>query len=199
MIIVALPTIVERGDAWQSIAAKWYERTPEPVVCVPSWRKGSWCDGLNEVWENHGDIATLFICGSDDMVPRDGWLEAVKSFLDEGIIAPQVHDPRFSRWGPEVKDGDKVEMSSFPIISKKWLSRVFPLPSGLHYYGDNLISDRAGSTIAVPSCVIDHLMDERGRGAGMGDETTRMRHDKSLYKKVILSSTFEPLRDETVS
>lgn len=185
MIIVAIPTITARGDTWKSVAAKWYERTPEPVVCVPAWRKGGWCDGLNEVWEQHQNAST-FVCGSDDMIPQEGWLEAVKPYLDKGIIAPQVHDPRFSRFDATVKDADETRMSTFPIISQQFLSQVFPLPSGLHYYGDDFISDKAREagipTIAVPSCVIDHLFDERGRGAGMGDESTRMAYDREIYK-----------------
>ena len=188
MIVVAIPTIQERGDAWKDVAAAWYERTPadHEVVCVPSWRPSSWCDGLNEVWETHGHLADVFCAASDDMVPQEGWLPAITPYLWKGIIAPQVHDPRFSRFDARVKDGDETRMSTFPIISQRFLSQVFPLPSGLHYYGDDLISDKAKEagipTIAVPSCVIDHLFDERGRGAGMGDESTRMAYDRQIYK-----------------
>lgn len=184
---MAIPTIAERGDAWQDVAVKWTERSPVEVICVPAWRKGGWCDGLNEVWEQHQD-ASVFACGSDDMVPREGWWDAVFPYLGKGIIAPQVLDPRFARFDTSVRDGDETRMSTFPIISQKFLSQVFPLPSGLHYYGDDLISDKAKKagtpTIAVPSAVFDHLFDERGRGAGMGDETTRMAYDREIYKRL---------------
>lgn len=186
MIVVALPTIVERGSAWVDVSQAWYEVTSEPIVCVPAYRPGGWAQGLNEVWELHPD-ADIFVCGSDDMVPQKGWLEAIKPWIDKGVIAPQVHDPRFSRWGPEVRDGDETRMSNFPILPCQVLSSVFPiLPNEpQHYYADDTISDKAREvgfpTLAVPSCVITHLMDERGRGAGMGAEDIRMAHDKALY------------------
>lgn len=187
MVVVAIPTITERGEAWQEVADAWYECTPrEAIICVPSWRKGSWAAGLNEVWEQHPK-PDIFVCGSDDMTPTPGWLEAVKPFIHKACIAPQVHDPRFSRWTDEA-DGTETRMSSFPILAGKFLHHVFPLPPELHYYSDDLISDRLRAagipTVAVPSCVINHGFDERGRGAGMGDESVRMAHDKRIYRSL---------------
>lgn len=191
VIVVAIPTIKARGDAWEDVAQAWQDMTPEPVLCVPSWRVGSWSAGLNEVWENHPG-ADIMVMGSDDMIPRAGWLEAIEPYLDRGVLAPQVIDPRFTRFGPEVSDGQEVDMSSFPILSQRFLRQVFPLPPELHYYSDNLISDKARKhgtpTVAVPSCVIDHLMDERARGAGLADEMTRMAYDKAIYKKILSGS-----------
>lgn len=187
-IVIALPTIEERGDAWKDVAQAWIQNTPQPVATEPSWRKPTWAAGLNEVWENHPD-AELFICGSDDMTPEKGWFEAVLPWLGKGIIAPQVHDPRFSRWDASTADGTETRMSSFPIIAGEFLSSVFPLPPELHYYSDDLISDKARKagipTIAVPSCVIHHSFDERGRGAGMGSEEARMAHDRAIYRAIV--------------
>ena len=184
-IVVAIPTIPERGEAWESVGAAWRAKTTQEVIIEPSWRKPTWAAGLNEVWEKHPD-ADILVCGSDDMTPRDDeWLPSIEPYLDTGVIAPQVIDPRFTRFAPEVKDGAPTDMSSFPILAGKWLSRVFPLPEELHYYSDNLISDRVPQTVAVPSCVIVHTMDMRGRGAGMGDESLRMAHDRTLYRKLL--------------
>jgi hypothetical protein len=198
VLIVAVPTIEERGEAWKEVAEAWYDCTPdEAIVCVPSWRKGSWAAGLNEVWEEH-PRPEVFVCGSDDMIPTPGWYEACKPYLHKACIAPQVHDPRFSRWTDE-EDGTETRMSSFPILAGKFLHHVFPIEQfwcpehqqleDLHYFSDDLISDRLRAvgipTVAVPSCVINHRMDERGRGAGMGDESTRMAHDKRIYQRVL--------------
>ena len=192
-IVIAIPTIEERGKSWQEVAEVWYELTPEPTICIPSWRKGGWAQGLNEAWETHPDCSA-FVCGSDDMRPEEGWWEAVTPYLDRGVIAPQVVDPRFTRFGPEIQDGQEVDMSSFPIMSHRIACQVFPLPDEgpQHYYADNYISDlgrKAGfPTIAVPSAVIVHGMDHRGRGAGMGDESTRMAYDKAVYKRILTGS-----------
>lgn len=188
MIVVAIPTIPVRGDAWKDVADVWYSVTPdEAIICVPSWRHGSWAAGLNEVWEQHPK-PDIFICGSDDMTPEEGWLEAVLPYVEDACIAPQVLDPRFARWEKGQVEGEETRMSTFPIIAGKYLKHVFPLPPELHYYSDDLISDRLRAagipTVAVPSCVITHQMDMRGRGAGMGDESLRMAHDKAIYKRV---------------
>ena len=190
MIIVALPTILERKDAWVDVSHRWTETTDAPIVCVPAYRPGGWAQGLNEVWELHGADAEVFVCGSDDMEPTEGWYEAILPWVDKGIIAPQVRDPRFDRWGPDVSDGDVVRMSSFPIIHGAFLPHIFPIAENepQHYYADDLISDKARKagipTLAVPSCRIDHLMDERGRGAGMGTEDARMAHDRGVYRRL---------------
>lgn len=190
MIVVAIPTIEERGDAWKDVEAAWYETTPEGlnIICVPSWRKGSWAAGLNEVWEQHPK-PDLFVMGSDDMAPEEGWYEAIAPFTHKACIAPQVVDPRFSRWGEDQEAGEETRMSTFPILAGKFLHHVFPLPAELHYFTDDLVSDRLRAvgipTVAVPDCVIIHKMDHRGRGAGMGDESTRMAHDKHIYKRIL--------------
>ena len=183
MVVVAIPTIIERGDAWKEVAEMWEALSPE-VTVVPSWRKGTWAAGLNEVWESHKG---LFVCASDDMAPLPGWYQAVEPWLEKGIVAPQVHDPRFSKWDPGTPDGFETEMSSFPIIGESFLGAIFPLPEELHYFTDDLISLRARQagipTIAVPSCEIVHCPDLRGRGAGMS-EKDRMDHDRKLYESL---------------
>jgi hypothetical protein len=188
-IVLAIPTIEARGTAWEDVAAVWIRHTCQPLTVIPSWRPSSWCDGLNEAWEQAPD-ADLFIAASDDMVPQDDyWLPAIEPYLEQGCIAPQVLDPRFARFDATVSDGDHTNMSSFPIIAGRFLDKVFPLPTGLHYYGDNYISEKRLTpqgipTIAVPSCVIVHNFDERGRGAGMGDESTRMAYDREMYRSM---------------
>lgn len=191
-IVVAIPTIPVRGDAWEKTADIWIVRSPVGTICVPSWRKGGWAQGLNEVAEVNGIGADTFVCGSDDMVPEEGWYEACEPWLAQGfMIAPQVHDPRFSRWDETTKDGDETRMSSFPILPKAVLPYVFPIEAHepQHYFADDLISDKARKggfkTVAVPSCVIVHTMDRRGRGAGMGSEEARMIHDKRIYRKFL--------------
>lgn len=188
-LIIAIPTIPERGDAWEKVGAEWRAKTTQEVIIEPSWRKPTWAAGLNEVWEKHPD-ADIFVCGSDDMIPRGAdWLPAIEDYVNLGVIAPQVIDPRFTRFAPEIRDGAPTDMSSFPIIPGRLLARIFPLPDELHYYSDNLISDRVDRTIAVPSCVILHTMDPRGRGAGMGDEAARMVHDKTIYRRLTRGKT----------
>lgn len=195
LIVVAIPTIEERGEAWEQVGEVWKAKTRHPVLIVPSWRKGGWAQGLNEVWEAHSD-AEVFITASDDMTPNPGWYEAIEPYLSTGVIAPQMFnhypDPNhnWNRFGPEVIDGQEVEMSSLPILAQRVAKQVFPLAPEVpqHYFADNYISDLARvagfPTVAVPSCVITHTMDMRGRGAGMGDESTRMAHDREIYRRI---------------
>lgn len=187
-IVVAIPTNGQRPDTLQQTIANWRERTAEPLGFHVTTYGKTWAAGLNDAWRNHPDT-DLLICGSDDMWPQNGeWLPAIQPYIHKACIAPQVLDPRFSRWDETTSDGDVTRMSSFPIFAGDFMRHVFPLPEELHYYTDDLISDRLKEqgipTVAVPSCVIVHGFDPRGRGAGMGDESTRMAHDRAIYQRL---------------
>lgn len=190
MIVVAVPTIEERGDAWQDVAEVWYATCSEPLVVVPSWRKGTWAAGLNEVWELHPD-AEVFVCSSDDMLPEPDWFPVVLEHLkrDQSPV-PLMYDRGRCIYGgseAKVRNGTKTGMSNFPVLKSQWLPKVFPLDPEMHYFADNEISDRLHAikvpTVFAEGFVVRHTADERGRGAGMGDEPTRMRHDRKLYLK----------------
>jgi hypothetical protein len=191
-IVVAIPTIEQRGDAWEQMAEIWTEQTCQPIEVVPSWRKGSWSAGLNEVWENLED-ADIFVCSSDDIYPENAlWLPVVMDALarNESPV-PLMHDPRFVVYGgsqQEVPDGTHTHMTNFPVLKGEWLHEVFPLPEKLHYCADNLIADRLHAigvpTVARLDFVVRHTADERGRGAGMGSEEERMKYDVALYDQL---------------
>lgn len=178
---MAVPTIKERGNAWEGVRDRYVARTPGKVEVVPAYREGGWCAGLNEVWEKAD--ADYLVCGSDDMVPEMGWWLPLKFYMDQGYYtAPAVISDGVTDWGgfsKSVLDGTPTRMSTFPVLKREWWDIVFPLPH-LHYYGDNLIADLlrdAGiECVAVCSSKITHHPDDRGR-------KTR-NDDKYIYEKV---------------
>lgn len=169
-ILVAIPTIAERGDAHLEAAKSFHDHTPLPCDIFVSWRKGGWCDGLNEAWENR-DGQDYFVCASDDMRATEGWWEPLAEYLGYGLYpAPTVESPEVTSYGgfhEELPDGTPTSMSTFPVLKMEWLEHVFPLPERFHFYGDNVIADRLTKVgircVAVASSRIVHLADNRGR------------------------------------
>lgn len=195
MIVVAIPTIAERGDLAEQTAKAWHEHTCQPVHTVISHAGDSWAAGLNDVWAQTRELEPdIFVCASDDMIPEDdNWLPPLAHHLAQGMFpAPCVIDPRFTNFGGHrspVDDGTPSDGSSFPVIAGGWGELVFPLPADLHYYADNLFAvllERAGyPCVAVPSSRIRHLCAREGRGAGFGDESTRMLVDSVRYSEAL--------------
>lgn len=192
-VVVAIPTIEDRGELWQDTAKAWRHHTSQPIEIVPSWAPGGWAAGLNAVYNEHPD-ADIFVCGSDDIIPVDDfWLPCVESFLERNLSpVPMMLDPRFVIQGgvisdEEREDGAESHMSNLPILRGDWLDKVLPLPADLHYFSDNLASTRLHKigvkTVYAKSFVVRHLWDPRGRGAGMLTEENRMQHDRALYKR----------------
>jgi hypothetical protein len=188
---VAIPTIRARRKAWQECEASFARYTCQPVTVIPSYAKGGWGAGLNDVWEQiKDDPPDVLVCSSDDMHPEDdNWLPPLLRHLLNGAYpAPTVIDPRWTNYGgfdKPVADGTPSHMSTFPVLAGEWGNTVFPLPEGLSYYADNLIAVKLGlygiECVAVPSSRIRHLHDPRGRGFGHGDETKAMRAHSRLY------------------
>lgn len=190
-VVIAIPTIEERGDRWERSAEEWQKHTCQPVKVVPSWAPGGWGAGLNEVWgQVESDPPDVFVCSSDDMVPVDGnWLPPLLDEIARGAYpAPTVVDPRFTNYGGhgrKVPDGTPSQMSTLPVLHGGWCDAVFPLPDELSYYADNLIAVKllkAGiPCVAVPSSVIRHDHAKEGRGFGHGSESAAMRVHARLY------------------
>lgn len=198
-VLIAIPTIDARPGLAEKTADRWRELTPgADVETIISTAGDSWGDGLNDVVSQlHMTSTDVLICGSDDMVPADDlWLPTVQPWLAAACFpVPRVDDPRFVNYGGpdhpsiQVEDGTPTTMSTFPILRGDWLPRVFPLPDGLHYFADNLISAllwRDGiQAVAVPSCRILHLHAQEGRGAGYGSENTRLHIDTVRYSRAL--------------
>jgi hypothetical protein len=191
---LALPTIDARPGLAEETAAVFRSRTRESLDVVVTREPGGWCAGLNDVWRRRGRACDVFVCASDDMRPHDeGWLPPLLSALERGELpAPTVIDPRWTNYGGHlqpVPDGTPSEFSTFPVLRRQWLPLVFPLPDDLHYFGDNLIAarlERSGiPCVAVPSSVIDHACDLRGRGAGAGSEGARMDVDAERFRRTL--------------
>lgn len=194
-VVVAIPTIAARGEAWQIAREAFDRHTCQPVTVIPSWAPGGWAAGLNEVWEAvREDPPEVFVCGSDDMLPEDdNWLPPLLDHMARGTYpAPTVIDPRFINYGGhkrEVADGTPSWMSTFPVLSGSWGDSVFPLPADLSYYADNLIAVklRLGGVecVAVPSSRIRHLHLQAGRGFGLGSEDKAMVEHSARYSAVL--------------
>jgi GT2 family glycosyltransferase len=194
-VVVAVPTIHERGDSWREAAERFARHTCQPVEIVPSWAEGGWAAGLNEVAALVADDPPdVFCCSSDDMYPEnDNWLPPLFSALAAGVYpAPTVIDPRWTNYGGHSKpvpDGTPSRMSTFPVLHGGWLDAVFPLPDDLSYYADNLIAVKlmqAGiECVAVPSSRIVHTHDPRGRGFGHGSEQKAMMAHSRRYSAAL--------------
>ena len=194
-VVVAVPTIEARGDAWREVEARFARHTCQPVQVTPSWAEGGWAAGLNDVWEQvREDPPDVFVCGSDDMYPEDdNWLPPLLDELARGAYpAPTVIDPRWTNYGGHqrpVPDGTPSHMSTFPVLHGGWLDAVFPLPADLSYYADNLIAvklQQAGvECVAVPSSRIRHLHLEAGRGFGLGSEQKAMIEHSRRYTRAL--------------
>lgn len=195
-VLVAIPTIAERPGRAERTAAQWRELTPgHDVQIMISAAGSSWGDGLNDAYEQAEDAPPdVFICGSDDMIPaNDQWFPTLAPWLSTNRYpAPRVDDPRFVNYGGHlhpVEDGTPAGMSSFPILRGDWLPYVFPLPAGLHYFADNLIAalllEQRIPCVAVPSCRILHEHAREGRGAGFGNESTRLHIDTVRYTRAL--------------
>jgi hypothetical protein len=190
-VVVAVPTIAERGNAWEVAAEHFARFTCQPVEVIPSWREGGWAAGLNEVWEQvREDPPDVFCCSSDDMWPaNDNWLPPLLDALRAGAYpAPTVEDPRWTNYGGHSKpvpDGTPSLMSTFPVLHGGWGDAVFPLPDDLSYFADNLIAVKlslAGiECVSVPSSRIIHGHDPRGRGFGLGSEQKAMMVHSRRY------------------
>lgn len=190
-VVVAIPTIEERGDAWRDCEAAFARHTCQPVTVIASYIEGGWAAGLNDVWAQvRDDPPDVFVCSSDDMAPADdNWLPPLLSHLALGAYpAPAVIDPRWTNYGGHdkpVADGTPSHMSSYPVLAGGWGDAVFPLPDGLSYYADNLIAVKLKQIgiecVAVPSSRIVHGHDARGRGFGHGTEEKAMRAHSRLY------------------
>lgn len=192
MILIAIPTNGQRPDALKKTIRAWKRNTPVDLTFHITEHGDTWCAGLNDAYRAYPG-ASIFICGSDDMYPEnDRWLDPVVEALERNESpVPLMLDPRFTIYGgsqQEVPDGSHTHMTNFPVLKRAWLKDVFPLPDDLHYYGDNLIADRLHAigvpTVATLDFVIRHDHDPRGRGAGMGDESTRMEHDRQVYRSL---------------
>lgn len=194
-VVVAVPTINARGNAWHEVMTRFAKHTCQPVTVIPSWAPGGWAAGLNEVWEQvKHDPPDAFVCGSDDMYPEDdNWLPPLLDALARGAYpAPAVIDPRWTNYGghrTKVADGTPSLMSTFPIILGGWGDAVFPLPDDLSYYADNLIAVKlrqAGiECVAVPSSRIRHLHLRAGRGFGLGSEARAMKEHSLRYTRAL--------------
>lgn len=190
-VVVAIPTIEARGDAWRECEESFARHTCQPVTVIPSWAEGGWGAGLNEVWEQvREDPPDVFVCSSDDMHPADdNWLPPLLDALRAGAYpAPTLVDPRWTNYGGHSKpvpDGTPSKMSTFPVLHGGWGDSVFPLPEGLSYYADNLIAVKLSllgiECVAVPSSRIIHHHDQRGRGFGLGSEQKAMMAHSRLY------------------
>lgn len=194
-VVVAVPTIEARGDAWRLVEIAFARHTCQPVTVIPSWVEGSWSAGLNEVWEQvRNDPPDVFCCGSDDMLPEDdNWLPPLLDHLARGSYpAPTVIDPRWTNYGGHAKpvpDGTSSHMSTFPVLAGGWGDSVFPLPEGLSYFSDNLIAVKLAEAgiecVAVPSSRIRHLHLSEGRGFGHGSEQKAMMAHSRLYTEAL--------------
>lgn len=194
-VVVAIPTIAARGDAWTHARAAFQRHTCQPVRVIPSWAPGGWAAGLNEVWEAiKDDPPQVLVCGSDDMIPEDdNWLPPLLDHIARTTYpAPTVTDPRFTNYGGHlqpVPDGTPAWMSTFPVMAGLWGNALFPLPDDLSYYADNLIAVKLRlkgiECVAVPSSRITHLMLDAGRGFGHGTEQKAMIAHSFRYSEAL--------------
>ena len=127
---------------------------------------------------------------ADDLEPMAGWLgAAIEAVECGGVPAPVVYGPSgvFESCGGTTSlmaDWEPARMSAIPFCSREQFEHIGLFDARLHYFSDDLFSDRArraGFPVLVrEDYAFRHYWAEEGRGAGM-TESERMEHDRAIY------------------
>jgi glycosyltransferase involved in cell wall biosynthesis len=166
---VVIPTVASRALSFERTVDAYAKFSPEGVelivirdkpTCGIAWNAG--------VLLATGDYIHLT---ADDIEPHEGWLEAGIASLDRGELpaARVLHgDGSLQSCGDELdrEDGFVTEISRIPFLTRELVDAIFPIPP-IHYYTDNIISDRARAlgwpTVVNRSYQFTHYLASEGR------------------------------------
>ena len=120
---------------------------------------------------------------ADDIEAHDGWYDAGFARLTwhEIPAARILHgDGNLQSCGDEFDrpEGFETEIARIPLLPREVVDHVFPIPAEMHYYTDNVVSDRARE-IGWPTVVTrDYLFTHHLAGEGRLD---RLDEDHALW------------------
>lgn len=192
LVTVPIPTVPGR-EAYLARAIAAYEAQGDVEIIV--FRPSPTC---GHAWHHGAQAARgrYIHFGADDVELAPGaFAHAIATIQRNQHPAPLVLNPDGTvqscggSWQALEPDGAETSFSRGPFIATDWWPAVGPIPSDLHYWTDNLVSDRLRQRLGIPSVVCHgyryvHHLAQPGRGAGM-TEGDRMARDRALYETLI--------------
>lgn len=130
------------------------------ATCGAAWNAG--------VARATGELVHLT---ADDIVPHMGWLDAGAARLHTGAIpaARILHgDGTLQSCGDQYdrEEGHVTEVARIPLLPADLARAIFPIPP-IHYYTDNIVSDRARDrdwpTVVTRGYLFTHHLAGEGR------------------------------------
>lgn len=171
-VTVSIPSVTGREELLAKAVAA-YRAQEGCLVDVFTWMDAPACGFAWEMALQHG-VGEFVHFGADDVEldPR-AFLHAIRVIERGQHPAPLVlwPDGRVqacgAAWEEMLPDGSVTSFSRGPMIAREWSTIVGPIPEDMHYYTDNLVSERLRRA-GIPSVVCHgyryvHHMSEIGR------------------------------------
>lgn len=142
---IVIPTIASRAESYMRTINAYATRTEGPFELITIRDKPTCGIAWNEgVAMAVGDYIHLT---ADDIEPHAGWLDAAIGSVELGELpaARILHgDGTLQSCGDEFDrpEGFVTEIARIPFLTREMALAIFPIPP-LHYYTDNMVSDRA--------------------------------------------------------
>lgn len=178
---IVLPTVAGREESLER-CIEAYRRTSPPDTVIHVIRDeptcgAAWNAGLEKV---RGEFVHF---SADDLEPHAGWLAAALAIVHSGALpAPRVlnADGSLQSCGDvvELPDGAPTTFSRIPFLPTAIARGIFPI-SPIHYYTDNIVSDRARALGLEPRVARGYLFTHHHEPAGRLDD--RFAADGAAY------------------
>lgn len=182
---VVIPTVDGR-EHWLGRCRASYERTlaeyEAEILVIPNQPTcgDAWNIGVLALLMGQCDVIHLT---ADDIEAHDGWLEAGFARLNRNELpAARIlnGDGSLQSCGDQFDrpEGFVTEIARIPLLTPPVAAAIFPIPDGMHYYTDNVVSDRARA-VGWPTVVTrDYLFTHHLAGEGRLD---RLDTDHDLW------------------
>jgi len=178
-VSIVIPTVDGR-ERWLELCVQSYERTladvPHNITIIRNRKTcgEAWNEGVADM------MGAKFVhLTADDIVAHDGWWEAgLARIWNGGIPAARIlhgdgtlqscgdAEDRPEGWASKDGYGDGRFPSRIPLLPAALAERIFPIPP-IHYYTDNIVSDRARTlgwdSIVTRDYLFTHYLAGEGR------------------------------------
>jgi len=168
-VSVIIPTIASREESLERTITSYATHTPGGFECIVIRDKPTcgiaWNEGVGLATQPYVHLT------ADDIEAHEGWLEAGIASLERGELpAARIlnGDGSLQSCGDEHDrpEGFVTEIARIPLLTRELAQQIFPIPP-LHYYTDNIVSDRARAlgwpTVVNRSYLFTHHLAGEGR------------------------------------
>lgn len=183
-VTVSIPSITGREQLLARAVAA-YRAQEGCLVDVFTWMDMPACGYAWEMALQHGAGEYVHF-GADDVELAPGAFMAAIRTIEQGKHpAPLVLNPDGSvqscgeAWGHIVPDGTETSFSRGPMIARAWSEIVGPIPVEMHYYTDNLVSERLRRA-GIPS-VVCHGYSYVHHMSPIGRRNDTWARDRQIY------------------